>query len=233
MRNPEQLSEATGERSSIAVMIVDDHPIAREGLRAMLGHSPEFHVAGEAASGEEALELFPRLNPAVILMDYKMPGIDGISATRQIHDAAPHIAVIIMTSYEDQSVVLDALQAGAIGFLAKDSSLALLFHTIHAVVHGGSLVKASLLHEVMRTYAHSASNVRSRQPQSPMLEQLTERERKIVELLAEGNTNRAIGDKLGFAEITVKKHVQTVIAKLYAADRTHAAITAMRLGLID
>jgi DNA-binding NarL/FixJ family response regulator len=233
MRDHEQQTEATKEPSSIPVMIVDDHPIAREGLRAMLANSPEILVVGEAANGEESLALIPRLKPAVVLMDYKMPGMDGISATRQIRESMPQVAVIIMTSYEDQAMVLDALQAGAGGYLVKDASLGLVLHAIHAVAQGGSLVKASLLSAMVHIDSPAIPARRSTQLPSPMLEQLTDRERRIVELLAEGNTNRAIANSLGFAEITVKKHVQTVIAKLYAADRTHAAITAMRLGLIS
>jgi DNA-binding NarL/FixJ family response regulator len=209
--------------------------IAREGLRSVLETSSEVKVIGEACDGNEAIEEVSSLMPTIVLMDYKMPGLDGLEATRRIKADHPTVSIVMMSTYEDEAIVVDAMLAGASGYLVKDSSRDLLLYTLLAVASGGILVKASLLQRALGLTRYS--NVRkasSRQgPQSPPVEALTNREEAILRLMAEGKTNKAIADKLGFAEVTVKKHVQDIIAKLYASDRTHAAIIAMRLGVID
>ncbi len=219
----------------MTVMIADDHMIAREGLRSMLESSPLVKLVGEAADGGQAIEMVARLNPNLVLMDYKMPGIDGLEATRRIKAEHPTVSVVMMTSYEDEAIVLDAIQAGAGGYLVKDSSRELLLHTVMAVASGGILIKASLLKRALQLDPAVAGRKDSKRAPSemPPIETLTAREESILRLMAEGKTNKAIAAKLGFAEVTVKKHVQEIIAKLYASDRTHAAVTAMRLGVID
>ena len=164
-----------------------------------------------------------------------MPVIDGLEATRRIKAEHPTVSIVMMTSYEDEAIVLDALHAGAGGYLVKDSSRELLLHTVMAVASGGILVKASLLKRALQQDARTPtrSETPRQPPTTPPIESLTGREESILRLLAEGKTNKAIADRLGFAEVTVKKHVQEIIAKLYASDRTHAAIIAMRLGVID
>jgi DNA-binding NarL/FixJ family response regulator len=230
-------SGASAESSGgqVSVLIADDHMIAREGLRSMLETSSLVKLVGEARDGREAIEMVARLKPNLVLMDYKMPGMDGLEATRRIKAEHPTVSVVMMTSYEDEAIVLDAVQAGAGGYLVKDSSRELLLHTVMAVASGGILVKASLLKRALQLDSEvSAKRESTRaQMQVPPIETLTTREESILRLLAEGKTNRAIADKLGFAEVTVKKHVQEIIAKLYASDRTHAAVIAMRLGVID
>ena len=226
---------AETQETQITVLIADDHMIAREGLRSMLENSPLVKLVGEALNGHEAIEMVARLMPNLVLMDYKMPGIDGLEATRRIKAEYPTVSVVMMTSYEDEAIVLDAVQAGAGGYLVKDSSRELLLHTVMAVASGGILVKASLLKRALHMDSERiAKRTSARAPeQMPPIETLTSREESILRLMAEGKTNRAIADKLGFAEVTVKKHVQEIIAKLYASDRTHAAIIALRLGVID
>jgi DNA-binding NarL/FixJ family response regulator len=219
----------------ITVLIVDDHMIAREGLRSMLETSPDVKVIGEAHDGNEALEGVRSLEPDIVLMDYKMPGLDGLEATRRIKSDHPTVSIIMMSTYEDEAIVVDAMRAGASGYLVKDSSRDLLLHTLLAVASGGILVKATLLQRALGLMrGNDVRQAGSRQSlHSPPVEALTSREETILRLMAEGKTNRAIADKMGFAEVTVKKHVQDIIAKLYASDRTHAAIIAMRLGVID
>lgn len=235
-QSPPGETEAVREAAAgpVAVLIADDHVIAREGLRSMLETSPLVRLVGEARDGREALALVDRLRPDLVLMDYKMPGLDGLEATRRIKTAHPTVSVVIMTSYEDEAIVLDAVRAGAGGYLVKDSSRELLLHTVLAVASGGILVKAALLQRALQRDAATTARPPSAPPAaSPPIEALTGREQSILRLVAEGKTNKAIADQLGFAEVTVKKHVQEIIAKLYASDRTHAAVTAMRLGVID
>jgi len=216
----------------ITVLIVDDHTVAREGLRAMLEEDPQVQVVGEAADGLEALELVAGLRPRVVLMDIRMPGLDGLEATRRIKAQHPATAVIMMTSYDDNALVVDAVRTGASGYLLKDASRALLTHTIKAVTDGGILVKESLLRKAIASLAALGQPQAGPTPEWPEVEELTQREQEVLKLLAEGWTNRQIGEKLALAEVTIKKHVQTIIAKLRASDRTHAATTAMRIGLI-
>ncbi|MBI2863111.1 MAG: response regulator transcription factor [Chloroflexi bacterium] len=214
---------------TITVLIADDHTVAREGLRAMLDDDRELQVVGEVADGIEVLEVAAALQPNVVLMDVRMPRIDGLEATRQLKAKYPSIAVIMMTSYDDEPLVIDAVQAGAAGYLLKDVSRDLLRHTIKAVASGGILIKGVLLRKAID------SLIRVRQPAAPdgeVVEELTLREQEVLKLVAEGSTNKDIADSLSLAEVTVKKHVQSIIAKLRASDRTHAAITGLRIGLI-
>ncbi|MBI4498948.1 MAG: response regulator transcription factor [Chloroflexi bacterium] len=218
----------------ITVLIVDDHTVAREGLRAMLETDPQVRVVAEAADGLEALERVAELRPAVVLMDVRMPRMDGLEATRRMKAEHPTTAVIIMTSYDDDALVVAAVRAAAAGYLLKDVSRDLLRHTIGAVASGGVLIKDSLLRKAISGFFHTAQSPEADLPdlRAAAVEDLTEREREVLRLLAEGLTNKEIGDTLALAEVTVKKHVQSIIAKLGASGRTHAAITGMRMGLL-
>lgn len=216
----------------ITVLIVDDHTVAREGLRAMLQTDGRVKVVGEATDGQEGVELTAGLLPAVVLMDIRMPKMDGLEATRRIRAEQPTVAVIMMTSYDDTALVVDAIRAGASGFLLKDTSASLLVSSIEAVASGGMAIKAPLMRRAIN------SLTRVRQPNGQTAEevagaQLTEREREVLRLIAEGWTNREIGDALCLAEVTVKKRVQGITAKLRVSDRTQAAIVALRMGLIE
>ncbi|MBI4317327.1 MAG: response regulator transcription factor [Chloroflexi bacterium] len=216
----------------ITVLIADDHTVAREGLRAMLETDQQVQVVGEAADGLDAIKMATRLHPKVVLMDVRMPRMDGLEATRRIKAELPTTAVIMMTSYDDDALVVDAVQAGAAGYLLKDASRDLLAHSIGAVASGGILVKASLLRKAISSLTSSARPSESVLQGRAQVDDLTERERAVLKLLAEGRTNKEIADSLALAEVTVKKHVQSIIAKLRASDRTHAAITGLRIGLI-
>jgi len=213
----------------IKVMIVDDHPLAREGLRTMLQDAPGLEVIAEADDGREAVEKALQYRPEIILMDLRMRGMDGIEATRLIRERCPEAAIIMLTIYDDEAFIVDAVAAGAKGYLLKDASQDLLYHTIRAVHDGGLLVKASLLKEaVMRRLM--GPNGR-REDAGAMIEALTPRERMVLDHLVEGKTNKEIGYALTITEETAKKHVQNIIAKLGAVDRTQAAVRAVRAGL--
>jgi DNA-binding NarL/FixJ family response regulator len=214
----------------IAVMIVDDHEVVRDGLRWMLETDEHVHIVGEAANGVEALEVVDKLLPNVILMDIKMPIMDGLTATKRLKEEHPNVHVVIMTSYGDDVLVMDAIRAGASGYLLKDASKELVISTISAVASGGILVNAKLLR---RTMSEGSSRAEAEMEQMGLVEPLTERERTVLQRLAAGHTNKEIGNSLGYAEVTVKKHVQVILAKLHASNRTHAVSVATRFGLMD
>jgi len=215
----------------ITVLLVDDHTVAREGLRAMLDTDNRVEVVGEAANGAEALQRAAETRPQVVLMDIRMPGMDGIEATRRLKAEHPSTAVIILTSYDDKPLVVEAVAAGAAGYLLKDVSRDLLGHTIEAAAEGRTLIQSDLFFQAINHLRGLESAARpSTRPAE--IDELTEREQAVLQILAEGRTNKEIGDTLALAEVTVKKHVQSIIAKLGASDRTQAAITALRLGLI-
>jgi DNA-binding NarL/FixJ family response regulator len=224
-----QEQAARCDMDPIAVMLVDDHPMVRTGLQVMLGKDPHLRVVGEAANGREALERVPDLLPAVVLMDLRMPSLDGVEATRLLKASYPDIAVIMMMDGDEVEMPTHAMRVGASGYLLKDASRLLIVHAICAVANGGILVGGPLLHEAIRRLPATG-------PQRVLpglIEQLTACEQMVLQHLASGKTNRQIGEALGYAEVTVKKRVQTILAKLQASDRTHAAIMAMRYGLIS
>jgi DNA-binding NarL/FixJ family response regulator len=213
---------------AITTVLVDDHEIARQGLRRILETERQMRVVGEAANGLEALERVRALRPAVVLMDIKMPIMDGLEATRQLKADHPAISVIMMTVYADNALRTTAMRFGASGYLVKDASAQLILHTIRAIT-----TRASTADAARRPPGICASVTDAVPRHARLIEPLTERERVVLQCLAEGQTNREIGNALGYAEVTVKKYVQTILAKLYASDRTAAATTALRLGLIE
>lgn len=214
----------------VGVLIADDHPVAREGLRVVLEDDERFRVVGEAGDGAEAIEQVATLRPRVVLMDLRMPRVDGLEATRQIKALRPSVVVIAMTSYEDEALLLRAIQAGAAGYLLKGASRQLIRQTITAATGGGVVISASLCRQLMAGLSQTEG---SRQPATPggARAELAERERAVLELMAQGCTNREIASALGYAEITIKRAVRKVIAKLGASDRTQAVLAARRLGL--
>jgi len=216
-------------RKPITVMLVDDLELVRFGIRSMLRAYKEVQIVAEANDGLEALERIAAARPDVVFMDVKMLQLDGIETTRRIKAAYPTTAVIMLTSYGDDHQVLQAVQAGASGYLLKDASPDLIMTTIEAVTTGGILIDAGLLR---KTLAAGAFEVQHVQPSTAYGVGLNERDIQVLRLLAEGRTNKEIGDLLFCAEVTVKRQVHGIIAKLQASDRTHAVIVAMRQGLI-
>lgn len=218
----------------IRVLVVDDHPVVRKGLGVMLNSDPEIEVVGEVGNGEDAVAKALELEPQVVLMDIRMPGMSGVEATQRIKTARPAIAVIVTTVYESGAYVVEAFRAGAAGYLVKDCSQELLCHAVHAVLDGGATVGGSLL----RQTAEKLMGRPSRQGDgesgdSWVTERFTAREMEILRLVAQGHGNRQIARDLSLAEVTVKKYVQSILGKLGASDRTQAAVFALRRGLVD
>ena len=212
----------------IRVLICDDQHVVREGLRTILGTSPRIEVVGLAHDGAEALALAATARPDVVLMDLKMPVVDGVQATREIRARFPGVRVLVLTTYDADEWVFDAIRAGASGYLLKDSPREALVAAVEGTAAGKTHVDPSV---AGRLLAHVARGTPS--PDSALLESLTERERQVLSLLGRGLSNAAIAEHLHVAEGTVRNHVSAVLSKLNLADRTQAALMALRFGLAD
>jgi DNA-binding NarL/FixJ family response regulator len=209
-------------------VIADDHPMVRAGLKSMLAAS-RINVVGEAGDGQSALEMVKKLQPQVVLMDIRMPNVDGIQSLEAIRAAKLATKVIMVTTYRSTSYLLRSLSAGAGGFVLKDISREELLAAIYSVADGSSLVDSHFLQDVLRSLEEAEGN-KEKPPE--LVEPLTAREMDILKLMVEGLTNQAIGDVLGLSAGTVKGYAQTVIHKLDTTDRTQAAVKAIRLGLV-
>ena len=207
----------------IAVLIVDDHAVVREGLRAFLQLQDGIEVAGEAGDGEEALEQALALRPDVILMDLVMPKLDGVGAMRELRARVPESRVIVLTSFLDDERLLPAIQAGAAGYLLKNAEPAELARAIRAAHRGETIIDPTVASRLVQAIADG--------PRSPADHPLTRREREVLELIAHGRSNKRIAFELGISEKTVKTHVGHLLAKLGVSDRTQAALVAVREGL--
>jgi len=221
------------EHATIRVFVVDDHPVVREGLRAMLNGDPRIEVVGEAGSGEEAIQKMDQLEPDVALVDIRMPGMGGIELTQRIKAEWPNTATILLTMYDNEMYVVEALRAGAAGYLVKDSTREFLCHAIDVAVRGGTIVRSGLLHQAIHGLLRTSSLPEDGHSEFAVNERFTPREFDVLRLMAQGHPNRQIAADLNLAEVTVKKHVQSIIAKLGASDRTQAALVAVRLGLVQ
>ncbi|WP_432931032.1 response regulator [Microbispora sp. CA-135349] len=204
----------------LRLMIVDDHPVVREGLRGMLESDPGITVVGEAASGDEAVVRARDLTPDVILMDLRMPGGDGVSATARILTDRPESRVIVLTTYETDQDIVRAVEAGAAGYLLKDTSRADLLTAIAAAARGETVLSPSV-----------ATRLVTRM-RAPVAESLSRRETEVLALVARGLTNAEIGRELFISETTVKTHLLRVFSKLGVSDRTAAVTTALARGLL-
>jgi two-component system, NarL family, response regulator LiaR len=213
--------------NEISLVIADDHPMVRAGLRSMLSDS-RVRIVGEASNGREALEMVSKLKPKVILMDIRMPDVDGIQALEAIKAEKLETRVVMVTTYRSTAYLLRSLSAGAAGFVLKDISREELLAAVYSVAQGTSLVDSQFLQDVLRNL-ESAEKTES--PED-LVESLTAREMDILRLMVEGLTNQAIGDVLGLSAGTVKGYAQTVMHKLGTNDRTQAAVKAIRMGLV-
>jgi len=216
--------------SPIRILVADDQSLFREGLRTLLTVQPGFDVVGEAANGEEALRLAVTLHPDVVLMDVRMPILDGVAATWRLHGMLPACRVIVLTTFDDDEYVFEALRAGAIGYLLKDAPSEKLFEAIRAGSRGESFLQPAVAAKVVAEFARLA--VKPPVTQQTLAEPLSEREREILGLVARGSSNREIARQLVIAEGTVKNHVTNILSKLGVTDRTQAAIKAREIGLI-
>jgi DNA-binding NarL/FixJ family response regulator len=214
----------------IKVLIVDDQELVRIGLRTLIENEDGFEFAGEAADGLAALGAVQRSRPDVILMDIRMPGIDGLEATRRItaDPALAHTKIIVLTTFELDEYVFDALRYGASGFLLKDTKPAELLHAIRLVADGGALLSPSVTRKVIKEFA--AGSTRAVKPH-PQLDTLTGREREIVALVGEGLNNHEIAERLVVSPATARTHVSRAMVKLGARDRAQLVVFAYQSGL--
>ena len=214
----------------ITILLVDDQPLFREGLRTLLSVQPDLKVVGEAGDGEEAIKLCRTLKPVVVLMDLQMPVLDGVEATRRLHHEQPDSRVIVLTTFDDDEMVFDGLRAGALGYLLKDAPSEKLAEAIRAAARGESFLQPSIAAKVVAEFARLTT--KRSPPTQALIEPLSDREQEILVLIATGATNREIGNQLFLAEGTVKNHVTNVLGKLGVRDRTQAALKAREMGLI-
>ncbi len=217
--------------AEIRVLLADDQQLVREGLRVLLDLIPDIRVVGEAGDGAEAVEQALALQPDVVLMDVRMPRLDGVAATRQLHEACPEVKVIILTTFDDDEYVFEGLRAGAIGYLLKDVPSEQLAEAIRAAARGEAFIQPSVARKVVAEFARLTEREHRRREQ-PLVEPLSARELEVLALVAEGLSNREIGERLFITEGTVKNHVSNVLAKLGVRDRTQAVLRAQELGLL-
>jgi DNA-binding NarL/FixJ family response regulator len=210
---------------TVRVLIAEDHPLFREGMRGRLDRVDDIAVVGEAASGEEAVELANKLEPDIILMDIKMPGLNGIEATREILRASPRVGVLVLTMFEDDDSVFAAMRAGAKGYLLKDSGGEGVVHAIRAVASGEAVFGAGVAERIMGFFSAPRAAPKRAFPE------LTEREEEVLSLVAQGKSNQEIARQLFVSLKTVRNHVSNILLKLQVADRAQAVIRARDAGI--
>ncbi|MET1071959.1 MAG: response regulator transcription factor [Umezawaea sp.] len=204
----------------ISLLIVDDHPVVRDGLRGMFGTDPRFEVVGEAGDGAEAVSVAERLRPDVILMDLRMPGTDGVAAIRELAERGVPSRVLVLTTYDTDSHVLSAIEAGATGYLLKEAPRAELVRAVEAAARGQAVLSPSVATRLVG------------QVRKPVSAPLSQRETEVLELIAQGSTNREAGKRLSISETTVKTHLLHVYAKLGVNDRAAAVAAAFSRGYL-
>lgn len=216
----------------IRILMADDQTLLRRGLAGLLNRNPDMIVVGEAENGQQALDLAESLDPDVILMDVRMPIMDGVAATRELVRRGSRAPVIILTTFDDEEYLVDGLAAGARGYLLKDAEYDELSHAIRVVARGEAILQPQITSRVLREFGRLASLAGGRPKVQPLSEPLTERELEVLRLMAAGNTNQDIAEKLYIGLGTVKHHVRAVFNKLGARDRVHAVLIAQELNLV-
>lgn len=210
----------------IRILIADDQTITRSGLGTLLAAHEDMQVIGEAHDGAEVVELAASLEPDVILMDLRMPGINGIEATRRIHRASPHIGILVLTVFDDDTLVFPAIRAGARGYLLKNTEQDELLRAIRTVANGGAIFSPGIAQKVLGYLNAPPPNV----PRDSF-DELTAREREILELIAQGKTNAEIATTLNLSAKTVSNYISNVLLKLHAADRAKLMLMALEAGM--
>lgn len=213
----------TGTPHAIRVVIVDDHPVVRDGLRGMIGGQSDFDVVGEAADGAEALAVVARVRPDVVLSDLRMPGVDGVRLIRRLATQAPRVRVVVLTTYDADSDIIPAINAGATGYLLKDAPRDEVLRGLRGAARGESVLAPTVSTRLI-------DHVRSRR--NPGQEALSDREVQVLSLVAHGANNRAVAEELFISEATVKTHLVRIYAKLGVSDRTAASVVAHERGLL-
>lgn len=221
----------------IRILLADDHPIVREGLRAVLETQPDFEILAEAASGDEVVRLASTLHPDILLLDLEMPVLDGIEATRRLRNlSSPSfpLRIIIFTAFDNDERIISAIQAGADGYLLKGEPRDDIFRAIRITMEGGSLLQPLVASKLLHHMGQQARDMAQQKhtPESPPTEDLTERELEVLRLLAQGMPNKEIAARLSISERTAKFHVSSIIGKLGATNRTEAVSLAAQKGLI-
>jgi DNA-binding NarL/FixJ family response regulator len=210
----------------LRLVIADDHPVFRHGLRALLGSVPDVEVVGEAATGEQAVEVTVRERPDVVLLDLHLPGVDGIEACRRIRQEAPQVRVLVVTMFEEDSSVLAAVRAGAMGYLVKGADQDEILRAVRAVASGEAIFGPTIAERLMEYLATPALDIHRH-----AFPQLSDRERDVLGLLAEGLDTSTIARRLGLSPKTVRNHVSSIFTKLQVADRSQAIVRARQAGL--
>jgi len=210
----------------IRILVVDDHPVVREGLIAILSTQTDFHVAGQAEDGQQAIELFRETQPDVILLDLEMPGMDGVEVLREIKKFRPEVRAIVFTAFDTDERILTAVRAGAKGYLLKGAPRAELFQAVRIVSDGGSLLQPIIASRLIERISNAT-------PAGVSVEKLTDRELEVLNFLAQGKTNKEIARSLAITERTVKFHVSSILGKLGAGNRTEAVTLAAQRGLVE
>jgi DNA-binding NarL/FixJ family response regulator len=221
------------DAEEIRVLLVDDQRLMREGLRTLLELHGDLHVVGEAGDGEQAEELTAQLQPRVVLMDLRMPHLDGVSATHRIKRRWPGVQVLVLTTFDDDELVFRSIEAGASGYLLKDVGSDALADAVRAASRGEAPLQPSVARKILGRLRSAASTAQPDLGQDPPLERLSERELAILRLLGGGAANREIAARLALTEGTVKNYVSAILAKTGLHDRTQAALFAVRHKLID
>lgn len=214
---------------TIRVLVVDDQELVRAGFVALLPSDPDIEVVGEARDGAEAVEVARRTRPQVVLMDIRMPGVDGISATREVRALPEPPEVVILTTFDTDEYAYEAFRAGASGFLVKDTPPVELLQAVHHTANGGTVISPATARRLLNDLVDAQPDER---PTAKALEVLTEREREVLELIARGLSNRQIAERLFISELTAKTHVSRILAKLNLLSRVHAVVFAYETGLV-
>lgn len=209
---------------TIHIIVVDDHPVVRDGLVAVLSTQPDFEVIGEASTGSDAVQMYGRLRPDVVLMDLEMPEMDGVAALAKMREVDQEARIIIFTAFDTDERILDAVRAGAVGYLLKGAPRDEVFRAVRTVHAGGSLLEPIIASKLLQQISRE---------QEVGTEPLTPREREVVRMLAQGLQNKEIALELSISERTVKFHVSSILAKLGAGNRTEAVALAAQQGLVD
>jgi DNA-binding NarL/FixJ family response regulator len=205
---------------TIRIIIADDHPVVRSGLRALLGSQPDFEIIAEAENGQEAINLSEANTPDVILMDLQMPVLDGLAAIKHIHGEQPDVCILVLTTYDSDADIMPAMEAGATGYLLKDAPPESLFRALRSAAQGEGVFAPGVAEKITRRLSRTAK------------ESLSTREIQVLELAAKGNSNKDIADRLHITEATVKSHFVHIFTKLEVADRTAAVTTALKRKII-
>lgn len=217
----------TSPSSRIRIVVVDDHPVVREGLVLILQTQPDFEIVGVGESGHDAVDIVERLAPDVLMLDLELPGLDGVAVLRRLREQGATTRTIAFTVFDTDDRIIGAVESGAAGYLLKGAPSAELFHAIRVVHGGGSLLQPLVASTVMRHVASQA------QPSAERSVSLTEREREVLQQLARGMSNKEIAARIGVTERTVKFHVASLFTKLGAGNRTEVVTRAVQAGLVS